>query len=600
MTNPKDIADSFNDHFTNIRNSVSLNSFTNNSNWDYLSNFLSSKIPPNTTFTITPISESFVRNSLNHLPETKAAGLDRIGGYFLKIAATAISPALTKIFNLSINSASFPDLWKIAKVSPLFKSGSLFDRSNFRPISVLAVISKILERHVHNSFYHFLTEYNLLVENQFGFRTSRSCELAVTHLTDKILTNIDNKKLNGLLLVDFKKAFDLVDHEILILKLRMFGCSPLVLKWFTSYLSDHYQRTYFKNTLSDMRPVKVGVPQGSILGPLLFILFINDLPSQLSHSESTMFADDTTVLTEGSSIHDLNVKLNLVAQDLSTWTQQNRMVTNTLKTKTMLIHSPQQLKNTSDRSLSVTLNGNILAQVKQAKVLGLTLDEFLIWTKHIDNLCSTINSRLALLRRIKPFLTKDCALRFYNSCINSSLIYCSVTWGNCSKTLLLRILRLQKRAARIILHADFSTPSVLLFSQIRIIPIFDLVKFRKLLLLINILTNPSAPSSFKQMFKFLSSIRQRALTRACAYDLQPPFPRTDSGKRTFQYSASILFNCLDSDCKQLAASPSCSSYTNAKQKIRKIFLNKLNLTNHIEDLFCINCKYLLNCNCIHY
>ena len=326
-----------------------------------------------------------------------------------------------------------------------------------------------------------------------------------------------------------------------------------------------------------MRPVKIGVPQGSILGPLLFILFINDLPSQLSHSESTMFADDTTVLTEGSSIHDLNVKLNLVAQDLSAWTQQNRMVTNTLKTKTMLIHSPQQLKNTSDRSLSVILNGNMLAQVKQAKVLGLTLDEFLIWTKHIDNLCSTINSRLALLRRIKPFLTKDCALRFYNSCINSSLIYCSVTWGNCSKTLLLRILRLQKRAARIILDADFSTPSVLLFSQIRIIPIFDLVKFRKLLLLINILTNPSAPSSFKQMFKFLSSIRQRALTRACAYDLQPPFPRTDSGKRTFLYGASILFNCLDSDCKQLAASPSCSSYTNAKQKFVKSFLTSLTL-----------------------
>ena len=115
----------------------------------------------------------------------------------------------------------------------------------------------------------------------------------------------------------------------------------------------------------------------------------------------------------------LDIIFNLVAQDLSTWTQQNRMVsllvTNTLKTKTMLIHSPQQLKNTSDRSLSVILNGNMLAQVKQAKVLGLTLDEFLIWTKHIDNLCSTINSRLALLRRIKPFLTKDCALRFYNS-----------------------------------------------------------------------------------------------------------------------------------------------------------------------------------------
>jgi methylaspartate ammonia-lyase len=127
---------------------------------------------------------------------------------------------------------------------------------------------------------------------------------------------------------------------------------------------------------------------------------------------------------------------------------------------------PNNLRILQTVPLSVTLNGNILAQVQQAQVLGLTLDKFLIWTKHIDNLCSTINCRLALSRRIKPCLTKDCALRFYNSCINSSLIHCSVTWGICSKTLLLRILRLQKRAERIILDADFSTSSVLLFSQI--------------------------------------------------------------------------------------------------------------------------------------
>ena len=224
-----------------------------------------------------------------------------------------------------------------------------------------------------------------------------------------------------------------------------------------------------------MRHVKIGVPQGSILGPLLFILFINDLPSQLSHSDSTLFADDTTILTTGSSTQELNVKLNLVANDLSTWTQQNRMVANTSKTKTMLIHSIQELRNAPDRSLTISLNGNELEQVKQAKVLGVTLDNNLTWTKHIDNLCSIINSRLALLRRIKPFLTKDCALRFYNTCIHANIIYCSVTWGNYSKTHLLKILRLQKRAARIILDADYSTPSVLLFSEIKIIPIFNLI-----------------------------------------------------------------------------------------------------------------------------
>ena len=194
----------------------------------------------------------------------------------------------------------------------------------------------------------------------------------------------------------------------------------------------------------------------------------------------------TTILTTGSFTQELNVKLYLVANDLSTWTQQNKMVANTSKTKTMLIHSIQQLRNAHDKSLTISLNGNELEQVKQAKLLGVTLDNNLTWTDHIDNLCSIINSRLALLRRIKPFLAKDCALRFYNSCIHATIIYCSVTWGNCSKTHLLKILRLQKRAARIILDADYSTPSVLLFSEIKIIPIFDLIKFRKLLLLLNI------------------------------------------------------------------------------------------------------------------
>ena len=199
----------------------------------------------------------------------------------------------------------------------------------------------------------------------------------------------------------------------------------------------------------------------------------------------------------------------------------------------MLIHSIQQLRVIPDRALSVSLNSEEIEQVTQAKVLGVTLDSHLTWTNHIDNLCSTINSRLALLRRIKPFLTKDCALRFYNSCIHANIIYCSVTWGNCSKTLLQIILCLQKRAARIILDADYSTPSVLLFSQLKFIPIFYLIKFRKLLLLLNILINPNTPPSFKLMFNLLSATRQHARTRACLYDLLKD-----------NSSQSIYFGCL--------------------------------------------------------
>ena len=203
-----DIANLFIAHFVNIACSVVLNKDTSTTpNWDYLKVFVRSKLPLEASFTIPPITTDFVLDCLRHLPS----------GYFLKLSAPSIASSLKTVFNLSLSSGSFPDLWKKAKVSPLFKEGSLFDRSNYRPISVLAILSKILERHVHISFYNFLTENDLLSDSQFGFRKSRSCELAVTDLIDRLLNNMDNRVLNGLLLVDLKKAFD---------------------QWFTSYLSD--------------------------------------------------------------------------------------------------------------------------------------------------------------------------------------------------------------------------------------------------------------------------------------------------------------------------------------------------------------------------
>ena len=603
FSDPKAIADLFNDHFANITNSVKLNNPLSNPSWDHLTDFISSKLPSNTLFTIPLMREEFVTKTLQRLSPTKAAGLDGLNGHFLKIAAPSISSILTRIYNRSISIGVFPDSWKIAKVSPLFKSGSLFDRSNYRPISVLATISKVLERHVYASFYTFLTEYDLLTDNQFGFRESRSCELAVTDLTDNILTNMDNSSLNGLLLIDLKKAFDLVDHSTLLFKLSSYGSSPLAMKWFTSYLSDRRQLTSFKGSLSDILPVLTGVPQGSILGPLFFLLFINDLPLHLSHSNSTMFADDTTILASSSTVHDLSLKLNQVAYDVSSWAENNKMAVNTSKTKSMLIFSSRKAKYIGNPSLSLVMNGNEIEQVSHAKMLGVVLDSNLNWAYHIDNLCSTVNSRLALLRRIQPYLNQVCSIRFYNSCIHSHIIYCSVAWGNCSKTLLLRILRLQKRAARIIFNADLLTPSVLLFSKLKWIPIFDLIKLRKLLLLFNILINPNAPLCFKDRFSFLSDSRPYR-TRASLYDLKLPLPRTDFGKRTFLFSGSTLFNALDPSLKQLAC-PTASTpdaltsrITALKLKLRTFFLNKLTTTNHLEDLFCYSCRFFLNCKCI--
>ena len=305
---------------------------------------------------------------------------------------------------------------------------------------------------------------------------------------------MDNRVLNGLLLVDLKKAFDLVNHSILLSKLQIYGCLSSTVQWFTSYLSDRSQCTNFKGTLSDPLPVSIGVPQGSILGPLFFLLFINDLPLFLPQNTTlTMFADDTSITQSSSTIHELNACLNLVASGVFAWANLNDMALNTSKTKSILITTQQKFHSLNDHSLDVMINGKLIEQVEHAKLIGVTLDCHLTWEKHIENICSIVNSRWSLLRRIKPFLNHHCALRFFNSCIHNLFIYCSSAWGNCSNYLLSRLLLLQKRAARLLLDADYSQPSLSLFSKLKWLPIFDLIKLRKLVLLFTILNNPDAP-----------------------------------------------------------------------------------------------------------
>ena len=187
-----------------------------------------------------------------------------------------------------------------------------------------------------------------------------------------------------------------------------------------------------------------------------------------------------------------------------------------------------------------------------------------------------------------------CSIRFFDSCIHYLFIYCSSVWGNCSNYLLSRLLL--KRAARLLLDADFSQPSVSLFSKLKWLPIFDLIKLRKLVLLFTILNNPDAPLCLKRKFNFLSSVRSTGLrTRACAFNVQVPYPRSNSGKRTFAYSAATLFNCLDTDLKQIAClSPSIIfsfGLNNFKNKLFILFLKFASNISHLEELMCYDCRF---------
>ena len=276
LDNPIEIANAFNTHFTNIIEKIRQGSdpITDIEISDALNAFLSSKLPDKELFQIPEIKPYEVFKSIQNLDEKKAKGLDDIGISFLKEGMCVITEPLTHIINQSINTGIFPDKWKEARVLPLHKSGLTDDPYNYRPISILSVLSKIIERHVHDQIYKHLSEHNLLYEYQSGFRPQHSCEAALLQMIDTWLKAIDDNQLVGTIFLDLQKAFDVVDHSILVKKLGLYGLSENSVKWFSSYLSNRKQKVSLNGCVSDFKEITAGVPQGSILGPLLIIHYL--------------------------------------------------------------------------------------------------------------------------------------------------------------------------------------------------------------------------------------------------------------------------------------------------------------------------------------
>ena len=322
---------------------------------DSVHNLLSTKLPDGVTFKIPEVTRDYVFKSLISLDCTKATGLDEISAYFLKLSAAEITESITHVLNCSIQGSIVPTQWKKSKVIPIFKSDSTLEVSNYRPISILPVLSKILEHHVHDALTRFLNAYGLIRESQSGFREGHSCETALLKIIDDWNKSIDSGYLIGSVFLDLRKAFDLVNHSILIDKLSAYGLSDLSVAWFRSYLSNRKQVTCVDGVISPPMSVTCGVPQGSILGPLLFVLYLNDMDQVINHCSAGMYADDTTLYVKGKSTVDLNMKINEDMAHVSKWCNRNKMVINRKKTKCMLVGSRQRLATMRNNSLNITV-----------------------------------------------------------------------------------------------------------------------------------------------------------------------------------------------------------------------------------------------------
>ena len=464
----------------------------------------------------------------------KATGLDQIPARALKVGASVVSQPLTHILNSSLSLGIFPDNWKLAKVVPIYKSDDRSDRGNYRPISILSVVSKIFEKLVFSQLYKYLSENNLLSAHQSGFRPGHSTVTALLKAT-----TVDIGDLNLAVFLNLKKAFDTVDHDILLNKLKCLGVSNIENDWVKSYLVDRSQRCYGNGVLSNSREVKCGVPQGSNLGPLLFLVYINDLPGCLRESIPNLYADDTSITYSNSDMNIIEDKLNADLERLHVWLRSNRLSLNVVKSEYVAIASRNRLNNLSSDPV-VTIGNARLTRVKETKSLGVIIDENLNWGPHIKAITKKVSKGLGALRRIRDLVPKDTLNTVYQSIVQPHFEYCSPVWDTCGKVLRDSLQRLQNRAARVITRSGYEIRSSVLIHNLGWQTLQEQQRKSKIRIMHKILKG-HAPDYLLKSFRKVSKVHSHD-TRGSVSCLRPPKPNTEFLKRSFAYIGIVTWN----------------------------------------------------------
>ena len=422
-TDPTTIANKFNTSFADI--GVDLSANVNNTHNAHFTDYLLNPSIYNFTFEL--ITEETTMEIINNLKPKPSCGYDGISTKLLKTCKLEICKSLTLIINQSLSTGIFPDSLKVAKVIPLYKKGdkAVGLLGNYRPISILPSISKIFERIIFNQINDHFTSHDLYYNGQYGFREKQSTQLAALELIDRITHELDlgNTPIN--IYIDLSKAFDTLDHDILISKLQHYGIKGAALQLLISYLSNRKQFVQYGDTLSQKTDILMGVPQGSILGPLLFIIYINDMAHSSELFKFINFADDTTLITNLNNEDTRNESLNHELTNFHNWLKANKLSLNINKTKAMVFHMPQ--KRIQLPSLKIA--GEDIAFVDNFNFLGIIINKHLNWTSHVDMLTAKLSKTIGILNTLKHILPINIMRTIYNSLILCHLNYGVLLWG---------------------------------------------------------------------------------------------------------------------------------------------------------------------------
>ena len=407
------------------------------------------------------------------------------------------------IFNISLSTGQHPELLKVAKTIPVFKKGSRLLVSNYRPICLLSNINKILEKLVFSRIYNFLDDFKCIYPLQFGFRAKHSTNHALIDITENIRHALDKQQVDCGIFVDLQKAFDTVNHDILLRKLNHYGIRGIANDWFCSYLSNRTQFVSILGFDSDPKHIKHGVPQGSVLGPLLFLIYINDLNHAIKYSKVYHFADDTNLLNINRSPKKMQKQVNIDLKLLYHWLLANKISLNCSKTELIFFNKP------GDRSPSfnykIKMNGHKLIPSDFIKYLGIYLDSHLIGKNQCNILLTKLKRANGMLSKARHYIPKEELHSLYYAIFSSHMVYGCQVWGQSSNSSTDKVARLQNRAMRIISFSDFHADAFPIYKANNILRLTDFVSLQNCLFVHDYLNN-NLPFRFKNYFRTIHVI----------------------------------------------------------------------------------------------
>ena len=552
LTDQRKIADSLNSYFINIGTETLTNSSADQTNYE-------SFLPQcNSHFTFETITPLDVQNKIAGLKNKKCDILS-VPNHKYKLVADIISIPLAHLFNTSILLGVFPSTLKISRVTPIFKKDDPSLPKNYRPISITHTISKIFEKIIFEQLTEYFTSNSLLSDFQFGFRKGRSTSDALICLTEKLYKNLENKDSSVLLLLDFTKAFDTIDHDILLTKLNKLGFEGLILQWFETYLKGRQQYIKLGDILSNTQQIKTGVPQGSILAPLLFSIYTNDLINS-HNSFSVSFADDISILINDKNPETLSKKAESSLTNITRWVDSNKLSLNIPKTSYITISN----KNIGE-NFKIKLKDVELTRTNTAKILGVIIDDKLTFKEHINKLVNKLAKYMYILVKLVKSIPLYVLRKIYNAHVHPHILYCLSVYGTTPKSNTRQIITMQKRIIRLLSGSrDFYSHTPPLFKKLNILQFEHLLNLSLLKEIHKVINNNTCD--------FLKTNHQnnqieRGINLRNNNNLKTPLYRLTKARQAVSYTSTILFNNLPVDIKN---ERSIKSYA---RKIKKMYIN---------------------------